>query len=92
MAVQTYIAEDIADFIRKQSETHGVPFESELDAVLRRAMAVDEATPPNAKEPFTYEPFSSGFLPGVDVENPRRYADDLEIEELAHKMGIRDRS
>ena len=34
MAVQTHIAEDVADFIRKQSEARGVPFESELDAVL----------------------------------------------------------
>ena len=90
MAVQTRIAEDVADFIRKQSEARDVPFESELDAVLRRAM--NGAETPISKEPFTYEPFSGGFLPEVDANNPKRYLDDLEIEELAIKMGIKDRS
>ena len=83
----------MAGFVRKRSQVHGVPFESELDTILRHVMneATDSKSDDSA-EPFTYEPFSVGFLPDVDVENLRRYVDDLEDEELKRKMYGEDQS
>jgi len=90
MAIQVQIAEDVADFVSERSKLKGVTFETCLDAILRKEMldaAIAEANSKKANaKPYTEEPFSFDFLPGVDVENLRRYVDDLDDEELIRKM------
>ena len=90
MKKQVQLAEDVTDFINERSKQYGVTFEFCLESLVRKEMQVVAIAEAKAKEanakPYVHRPFSSGFLPGVDVENLSHYADDLMDEEIIRKM------
>ena len=96
MKKQIQLAEDVADFLNERSKLKGVTFDDYLEAILRsemQAVAIAEAKAKEANaKPYVHRPISSGFLPGVDVENLSHYADDLMDEEIIRKMYGEERS
>ena len=56
--------DDVADFLKEQSQLHNKPFKQVVNDVLRRGMALGGAKPSR----FRIVPNRSELLPGVDSE------------------------
>ncbi len=65
--------DDVADFLKEQSQLHDKPFKQVVNDVLRRGMALDSkgAKPPR----FRIVPNRSELLPGVDPEKLNQLID-----------------
>ena len=80
--------DDVADFLKERSRLQDEPFELVVNETLRRGM--EASAPPKSIEtgegesklpPFKVVPFSSGFGPGVDPNNPKHFLDELDVED-----------
>ncbi len=75
--------DDVANYLKEQSLLLNKPFKQVVNDTLRRGMS---PTGPTERPKFKVRPFSSGgFLPGVDPDNPKKYMEDLEIQEFFRK-------
>ena len=83
--------DDVADFLRERSRLQDKPFERVVNETLRRGLEMSAPSKPairskDAKpKPFKVVPFSSGFKPGVDPNNPKRFLDELDVEDYLRK-------
>lgn len=84
--------DDVADFLREQCRLQDKPFERVVNETLRRGMetpATKESVAERAEDsklpPFKVIPFSSGFGPGVDPNNPKHFLDELDMEDYLRK-------
>ena len=84
--------DDVVDFLKEQCRLHSKPFERVVNETLRRGM--ESPAPPQSEEdggkgsklpPFKVVPFSSGFAPGVDPNNPKHFLDELDVEDYFRK-------
>ncbi len=75
--------DDIADFLKEQSQLHNKPFKQVVNEVLRRGMAPGSKV---TKSPiFRIVPNRSGLFPGVDPRKLNQLNDQLEAEDFAHE-------
>ena len=83
--------DDVADFLRERSRLEDKPFEWVVNETLRRGLAMSAPSESAARskdakpKPFKVVPFSSGFKPGVDPNNPKRFLDELDVEDYLRK-------
>lgn len=84
--------DDVADFLRERSRLQDKPFEWVVNDTLRRGLemfALSKSDADGGKDakpkPFKVIPFSSGFKPGVDPNNPKRFLDELDVEDYLRK-------
>ena len=75
--------DDVADFLKEQSQLHNKPFKQVVNEVLRRGMApnVKRAAPPK----FKITPNRSNLFPGVDPVKLNQFNDQLEAEDFARE-------
>ena len=84
--------DDVADFLKEQCRLQSKPFDLVANETLRRGME-SPARPQSASDggkdfslpPFKVVPNHSGFAPGVDPNNPKRFLDDLDVEDYLRK-------
>lgn len=83
--------DDVADFLKERSRLQDKPFERVVNETLRRGLEMSAPPKPAAcgkdakPKPFKVVPFSSGFKPGVDPNNPKRFLDELDVEDYLRK-------
>ena len=73
--------DDVADFLKEQSQLHNKPFKQVVNEMLRRGM-----TPglKGSKSPkFRIVPNRSNLFPGVDPRKLNQLNDQLEAEDFA---------
>ncbi len=92
MKTTLILDDDIADFLKERCRLQDKPFERAVNETLRRVMeasAPRESSVGSGKDskspPFKVIPFSSGFAPGVDPNNPKRFLDELDVEDHLRK-------
>ena len=75
--------DDVADFLKEQSQLHNKPFKQVVNEVLRRGMALGlkESDPPK----FRIVPNRSRPFPGVDPRKLNQLNDQLEAEDFARE-------
>ena len=73
--------DDVADFLKEQSQLHNKPFKQVVNEVLRRGMAprLQGPDPPR----FRIVPNRSSLFPGVDPRTLNQLNDQLEAEDFA---------
>ena len=75
--------DDVANYLKEQCRLLEKPFKQVVNDTLRQGMS--HAAGSTKHRRFKVRPFSSGFLPGVDPDNPKRYLDELEVVEFLRK-------
>ena len=75
--------DDLADFLKEQSQLQNKPFKQVVNEVLRRGMSpsLQESEPPR----FRIVPNRSNLFPGVDPVKLNQFNDQLEAEDFAHE-------
>jgi hypothetical protein len=75
--------DDVADFLKEQSQLHNKPFKQVVNEVLRRGMAphLKRAAPPK----FKIMPNRSKLFPGVDPRKLNQLNDQLEAEDFTRE-------
>ena len=75
--------DDVADFLKEQSQLHNKPFKQVVNEVLRRGMTpgVKGPEPPG----FQIVPHRSSLFPGVDPRKLNQLNDQLEAEDFARE-------
>ena len=77
------LEDDVANYLKEQCRVLDKPFKQVVNDTLRRGMST--ASESAERPQFKVRPISSEFLPGVDPENPKRYLDELEVQEFLRK-------
>jgi hypothetical protein len=77
--------DDLAQKLKKLSQTRKLPFRQVLNDVLRRGLAGQG--PRTAPAPFKVETFSSALRPGIDPLKLNQLIDDLEVDAAREKLG-----
>ena len=78
--------DDVADFLRRQTQLHRKSFRQVVNDTLRRGMNLgSEASLPK----FKVVPAASGLVPGINPMRLNRLADELETENFTSKTGER---
>ena len=92
MKITLTLDDDVADFLREQCRLQDKPFERVVNETLRHGLemsAPSESTADSGEDsglpPFKVVPFSSGFAPGVDPNNPKHFLDELDVEDYLRK-------
>lgn len=75
--------DDVADFLKEQSQLHNKPLKHVVNEVLRRGMApgAKRSAPPR----FRIVPNHSKLFPGVDPVKLNQLNDQLEAEDFARE-------
>lgn len=75
--------DDVADFLKEQSQLYNKPFKQVVNEVLRRGMTpgLKGAEPPR----FRIVPNRSRLFPGVDPRKLNQLNDQLEAEDFVRK-------
>ena len=75
--------DDVADFLKEQSQLHNKPFKQVVNEVLRRGMVpgLKGSKPPR----FRIIPNHSRLFPGVDPGKLNQLNDQLEAEDFARE-------
>lgn len=73
--------EDVAQQIRQLMRERGTGFKETVNELLRRGLR-----PSQPAERFQTPTFSSGVLPGMDLDKALRLAGELEDAELVRKF------
>ncbi len=73
--------DDVADFLKEQSQLHNKPFKQVVNEVLRRGMAPGSKRSKSPK--FRIVPNRSNLFPGVDPRKLNQLNDQLEAEDFA---------
>ncbi len=70
---------DVADALKERADVQRKPFEQVVNEALRGAVSGDVVRE-KAKPVYRVKPFRSGFMPGIDPENPKKFLDDEDIK------------
>lgn len=83
MRITLTLDDDVADFLKEQSQLHNQPFKQVVNEVLRRGMTpgVKRSAPPK----FRLVPNRSKLFPGVDPVKLNQLNDQLEAEDFARE-------
>ena len=76
--------DDVADFLRLQTQLHRKSFRQVVNDTLRRGMNPDSESP---LPKFEVVPAASGLAPGIDPMRLNRLADELQTENFAFESG-----
>ena len=77
--------EDVADFLRMQSQLQGKPFNQVVNDVLRQGMAPNSHGP--AVPTFRIVANRSGLVSGIDPLRLNQLNDALEVDDFAADVG-----
>ncbi len=75
------IDEDVAQQIKRLMRERGAGFKETVNELLRRGLRSDAVV-----EPYETPTFSSGVLPGIDLDKATQLAAQLEDEEIIRKL------
>ncbi len=75
--------DDVADFLKEQSQLHNKPFKQVVNEVLRRGMAPGLKGSESPR--FRIVPNRSRLFPGVDPRRLNQFNDQLEAEDFARE-------
>ncbi len=85
MTTTLTLDDDVADFLRMQSQLQGRPFDQLVNDVLRRGMAPDSHGP--ELPTFRVVANRSGLIPGTDPLRLNQLNDALEVDDFAAEGG-----
>ena len=77
---------DLADTLRERARALDQSIKQVVNDALRRGLSVGVKESP--RPPYRVKPFHSGFAPGVDPKNPKKF---LEDEDIKRYLRLRDR-
>jgi hypothetical protein len=74
---------DVALKLKRKMAARKLTLKEAVNQALRIGLAAEDAP---ARKPFHVEPFSAGFLPGIDQDKLGQLVDQLEDEEIIRKL------
>ena len=76
---------DVEELLRQTLRNTGAGMKSVINDALRTGLGANSK--PKRVKKYTVKPHAFGFKPGVDQERLNQLTDDLEVEELARRLG-----
>jgi hypothetical protein len=84
MRTTLILDDDLASLLKQRPRALGVPFNEAVNRTIRAGLD-ETAAVRRSLAPKTI-PHSFGFRPGVDVDKPGQFADELEAEAVGGKL------
>jgi len=76
---------DVAEHVQRAVRRTGRTMKEVINQALRTGLGLGGKAP--RPRPFRVESHSFGFKPGIDLGRLNQLVDELEVEEVARKMG-----
>jgi hypothetical protein len=75
---------DVARRLKTRMRTEGLTLKDVVNRGLRAGLAAGEKKPPQKR--FVVTPHHGGLMPGIDIDKINQVLDEMEVEELAHRL------
>ena len=76
---------DVARRLKARMRTEGLTLKDVVNRGLRVGLVAEERNPPRKR--FVVKPHHGGVVPGIDVDKINQVLDEMEVEELARRLG-----
>lgn len=76
---------DVAQRLKARMRTGNLTLKETVNRALRAGLAVEDRKKPEKR--FRVKPFHGGLMPGIDIDKINQVLDEMEVEELARRMG-----
>jgi hypothetical protein len=76
---------DVARRLKARMRTEGLTLKDAVNRGLRVGLAAEDSK--QARKRFVVKPHHGGLMPGIDVDKINQVLDEMEVEELARRLG-----
>lgn len=76
---------DVAQRLKSRVRTEGVTLKAAVNRALRAGLAVEDRK--QTRKRFVVKPHHGGLMPGINIDKINQILDEMEVEELARRMG-----
>jgi len=76
---------DVARRLNARMRTEGLTLKDVVNRALRAGLTAENRK--QARKRFVVKPHHGGLMPGIDIDKINQVLDEMEVEELARRLG-----